>query len=517
MRSKKKLINNFIKINTQFWQKFQEYKSFNKFCLIETSGHPVVNHANAIVGKAIAQAKNLRIMWINYGHTNKKLMKSYAVNSVFMDLPKISILTKLWFFTLSIFYYFTYVLFKNKLLSFKFNGIPYGDFIYDNYLAEFSLGTLHRLDPRITIIFLKLLLNDARARNIFKQHVIKAIVVSHYTGLKTGPLSRVAMQRSIPVYWKGGGHKIINLNKFQNLNQIYNYPNKPTNEIINLLVNKYKAKIEEDFKQLINNSQNSPFYNTFSVAYKNKIFTNTGKQQFLQKMNLSNKPLIFVMLHAFNDHPHSHFKNMLFNDYYDWFRQTLDFTYKEKAKNWIFKEHPANKYYPTKDISFKKIMKNLPNNIRFISRNNNIKTSTVLNVADLIVTCLGSAGIEMPALKGIPSVIAGDTFYDELGFTIKPKTRQEYFQILKQANPPILSNKQQLRAKACFLYLRKYCMLPFSAGPAITMEENKNPKKLLKSYLSKVIKEYKINKLIIEKEFIDYKQRIKKNYFINLF
>ena len=46
------------------------------------------------------------------------------------------------------------------------------------------------------------------------------------------------------------------------------------------------------------------------------------------------------MLHAFNDQPHSHFKNMIFKDYGDWFLRTLDFAKEHDNVNYIFKQHP---------------------------------------------------------------------------------------------------------------------------------------------------------------------------------
>ncbi|GAI42370.1 unnamed protein product, partial [marine sediment metagenome] len=236
--------------------------------------------------------------------------------------------------------------------------------------------------------------------------------------------------------------------------QIYDYPLKPSKKTIDLLTKKHKKTVESDFNEFISQVDN-PYYGAFSVGYDDVIFSNITRESFLKKMKLDDKPIVFVMLHAFNDYPHSHFKKMLFKDYYDWFIQTLEFAMTDKTKNWIFKEHPANKFYPTKDLNLKKMMKNLPKHIRFVSQNSKIKASTVLNVADLIITCMGTAGVEMPALKGIPVVIAGDTFYDGLGFTRKPKSKKEYFEILKRESFKHLSSKQQLKGKVLLYVFKK--------------------------------------------------------------
>ncbi|MEK7226271.1 MAG: hypothetical protein AAB221_11365, partial [Bacteroidota bacterium] len=51
-----------------------------------------------------------------------------------------------------------YVLLINRIHSFKYKGIPYGDFIYDGYLVRYSMATLHRFDTRIARAFFTLLM-----------------------------------------------------------------------------------------------------------------------------------------------------------------------------------------------------------------------------------------------------------------------------------------------------------------------------------------------------------------------
>jgi len=507
--------NNFIDINRIFWDRFKE-PDINSFVLVETSYHPVINHANAVVGKMISHAKNLRISWIEFERTDKEILRSYSANSRFLKFKKLPIMTKLWFIAASIYYYVVYILLTNRIHSFKYRGIPYGDFIYDGYLARYSMATLHRFDTRIARVFFTLLMRDEQARAILNEYPIEAVLVSHYIGMGVGPLSRVAMQKNIPVYGRAGGHEIFNFYVLKNLKQMYDYPKKPSQGEVDSLVKDYKNSIEEDFKNFIEGKKDSSF-SVFSIAYNNNIESDKTRENFLKDFSLPDKPLIFIMLHAFNDYPHSSFKSMLFRDYYDWFVQTYRFALNDKSKNWIFKEHPASRFYPTKDISLKKMMQGLPAHMKFIPEDSVINAAVVLNVADLIVTCVGTAGVEMPALRGIPTVIAGDTFYDKLGFTIEPKSRKEYFNILANLIIEPLSAEQQLRAQCCFLYLNKYCMMPFSAGPAITVEEiGGNPPELKETYPIRIMNVYKEKEDLIYREFIEYANAIKDYNFVKL-
>lgn len=508
--------NGFININKNFWSRFNEIDT-DKFILVETSEHPVINHTNAVTAKMIAKAKGLRIAWIKYNFTDEKLMRSYSDNSIFLSFKKHTLFFRIRLKLIAIYYYLMYVLVRNHVLSFEYKGIRYGDFIYDGYLAAYSMATLHRLDTRIAKVFYSAILYDEETREILKRNsAVKAVLVTHYMGIGTGCLSRVCLQQNIPVYWKGGGHDIFVFSVFNKLKEVYNYPLKPTKDEIDFAVSNYKNEIEEGFKNFIEEVSNKS-KGVFTIAYNNNIYSDVTREQFLKHMALKDKPIIFIMLHAFNDYPHSHFESMLFNDFYDWFIQTLKFASKIKSRNWIFKEHPANSYYPTKDLDLNKAMRHLPEHVRFVSRNHVIKSSVVLNVADVIVTCLGTSGVEMPALQGIPSIVASDTFYDGLGFTIKPSTKKEYFEILANADLKPLSAEQQLRAKCCYLYLHKYYMIPFAAGPTITVEEiSRNSKQLRDSYSERVSKVYQEKGDLIYSQFNEYAGEIKKEGFKRL-
>ena len=143
---------NFINANRDFWSKFKEPDT-NDILLVETSSHPVINHANAVVAKMVACAKHLRIAWLKDEFVDEGTMRSYSANSIFLEYSKINFFIKSWFLISSIFYYLFHVIIANRLLSFRYKNIIYGDFVYDGYLSTCSMATLHRFDFRIIKIF----------------------------------------------------------------------------------------------------------------------------------------------------------------------------------------------------------------------------------------------------------------------------------------------------------------------------------------------------------------------------
>lgn len=504
----------FIRSNALFWQDIRE-NAEGDVVLIETSPNPVINHSNAVVGKMIAQAKKLRTAWLKTKTTDEALMRSYSPGSECIEPLGLSPVSLAAMLIGAVWGYLSHVLLVNRIHDYRYREVPYGDFIYDNYLSIFSMATLHRWDVRMVRVFFQLMIKDAQARDTLRNNSIKAVLVSHYIGLQTGPLTRVALQKRIPVYWKGGGDGVLNLAIFNSLDQIYDYPKRPHHKDIQDLRRLPTETVESELKDLIKKAED-PFCKTFSVAYDRRVFSDISREEFLKQMALEDRPLVFVMLHAFNDHPHSHFRQMLFKDYFDWFYKTLQYAKNDRSKNWVFKEHPANMMYPTRDMDLRKIMADQPGHVKFVSMDSDIKASTVMNVADLIVTCLGSAGLEMPAMKGIPSIIASDTFYDGFGFTQEPRTQEEYFRMLKDFVPYRLSADQQKTARCCYLYLNKYCMIPFAAGPGITFAERQNPHTLKTLYMERILQNYQEHSAEIYGQFHEYVDLIKAEGFRRL-
>jgi hypothetical protein len=506
-------IHNFTQFNTEFWRDFTS-TNCEDLLLVETNSNPVINHSNAIAGKMISTALKIKIGWLIPKLFNKELLKSYDINSTFIFFEDDTYTKKFWYLLLSIYNYLYYIFPSKNLLKFKYKNITYGDFVYDNYLSMFSKATLHKWDYRLILTFFQLHIRDSRARKILANKNIKALLVSHYMGFNTGILTRVALSKGIPVYWKGGGHEYILLNKFEHLKEVYNYPKRPTTRQLELL-SKDRMHIKKAINKYVNNSD-KPFYGAFASVEKLYKQSHLTRESFLKKYKLKEKPTIFVMLHAFNDHPHSHFKSMLFKDYFDWFNQTLSYAKQDTGKNWIIKEHPVNRAYKTTDVKLHSFLGQLPNHIVFLDSETNVTGSIALDLADLVVTCLGSAGLEFAAFKGSPSLIAGDSAYNKFGFTYDPKNVKDYFKTLEFFQPRPLSEKQRVRAQACYLYYSKYCMVQFSAGPQVTFDEARDLKLLEQVYYERVLNEYKKNGTKIYDQFHKYSNLISQPKFYRL-
>lgn len=124
----------------------------------------------------------------------------------------------------------------------------------------------------------------------------------------------------------------------------------------------------------------------------------------------------------------------IFEDYGDWFVQTVLAAVKNSRVNWLFKLHPANVWKRARDgavgeYSEERLIRrhvgDLPPHVRLIHPDTDISTFSLFELADFGVTVRGTAGMELPCF-GVPTYTAGTGRYAGLGFTIDSAIASEY-------------------------------------------------------------------------------------------
>ena len=482
----------FIKENKIFWSGL-EFIVSDKKLLVEEPSIPMINHANALLTIVLNQAKHFTPCYL--GVPDVAFIKSYVPSASIVEEVKLSIFKKV-LLRLTTFYKYIVLLVKKDILSVSYDGVRYGDIIYDTYLSKYKLATIKKIEPRFMQIIYKCIYRHEHIKKTIQKHGYSAVLVSHQIGIHSGVLLRAALKCGCAGYLRVG-HHLCTFKKFYSLDEIYDYQFKPTKETIDLICEHLGESFNEKFEGVCEQHFGGKFTKDSVFAFGEKAFFYKTKQEFCQKHNLSNdKKNVFIMLHAFIDHPHSHFKWMLFKDYYDWFIKTLDYAKSNKNVNWIFKQHPAIKYYATKDVDFSELFSETSENIIYLDEEEKINIESLKNCADLIVTCIGSAGFELPALGRIPSLVAGDNPYLGLGFAHEPVTQREYFKILDDINNiKKITKDQQKRAQATFMYNYYFSRGPNSICPQGSFDDE-NDSNQASWYWDKVLDTYKGNNTI---------------------
>jgi len=108
--------------------------------------------------------------------------------------------------------------------------------------------------------------------------------------------------------------------------------------------------------------------------------------------------------------------------------------------NLLVKEHPSSMLYSESGIVEEVLYKHKSCNSILPT---NLNTQTVLDAADIVVTCGGTIGLEF-SIMGKPVVLAAAPPYSNLGFTHDFKSKSDYELMLHNIHKIKKLNKKQL-------------------------------------------------------------------------
>lgn len=146
----------------------------------------------------------------------------------------------------------------------------------------------------------------------------------------------------------------------------------------------------------------------------------------------------------------------IFEDYGQWFVETVRAACANTAVNWLVKIHPANVWKRsyeniTREYAETALIRNeigtLPSHVKLISADDDISTLSLFDTIDYGVTVRGTSGMELVCF-GKHCVTAGTGRYSGLGFTLDCVDRQQYLSRLANLqNQPPMTPQEVLRAK----------------------------------------------------------------------
>lgn len=150
----------------------------------------------------------------------------------------------------------------------------------------------------------------------------------------------------------------------------------------------------------------------------------------------------------------------LFENYEEWFVETMKAAYANPGVNWVVKIHPANLVKNIRDgvgsepselAALRHLGGNLPPHVRIIQPDSRLSTLSLYSVMDYCVTVRGTVGIEAASF-GIPVLTAGTGRYDRLGFTVDSDSRAQYLERLGhiQDLPALTARERELAERFAY-------------------------------------------------------------------
>jgi len=459
------------KENQLKWRKFDSVKHIENsdgYVLVETlvNSLPSFYFHGSIVGKYLGREKNLKTLFLLrnfYDSKVKRICQSYYPDGfIYLNPPGANIWLKIrsFFEARRIYKRLTS---GEELLSLEYEGLPIGGLIYDDYLIGTREGTLSKITPEVFGYIYKAIIGKKCYENIFRRYNVKALVIGDVVFSKLGVLAMVALQNNAEVYVQRPlPPNIIRVRKYQSLEEIRTYQYRPSEALVECKYREYKDDALKSIDLYMHNRMNLDMPALDRVDVQNAYSSDkalVSREEIIEQLGLdAEKPIAVIMSHALIDAPHGH-RWALFQDFLVWLRETLNFVKDHPETNWLVKPHPSANLYKCKQNEWdelEQITRGISGHtIKLLPNETN--TKSLLEFADVIITVCGTGGLEFSCF-GIPCILAGESPYSGFGFTMEPKSKEEYFGLLSNINTIKKLNKEQMeRAKlvAYLLYLAR--------------------------------------------------------------
>jgi hypothetical protein len=463
-----KVIRRFADLNRSFWRSRSATGPGEGYALVAIDANPVMCLSSASFGAICAEAKGLRTLFV--------VPRKGEYRVVLESYPHAEIASfRLGFWRpivacMQALRAFLSLKSPKNLLELRVDGILFGDIIYDVVLS-YGFATVARLDHHVFRALFAFYRHRYYARRVLAEYDVQLGVFHQMLGLVHGVLAKYLLDRGVESINRVGSREFC-ARKYREIEDSGDHPIKPLQEHFDVMSANPAMFLAAAEQYLEHRVHGQVTRIDADLAYKNKKVYE-DRTEFCQAYGLAiEKPIVFVMLHAFNDWPHRAGKKMLFQDYYRWFAHTMEVIREVKEVNWVIKEHPAAvQFYRTKDLDVKAHLSSFVGpTIAHLGADADFSTASVLNLAHAIVTGVGTAGLEFASF-GIPCVLAAEGAYSGFGIAEQPSTVEEYDRLLQRIRTlDVLSEDRIFAAKlVAYFYFKLMNDEPYYFCPEVEM------------------------------------------------
>ena len=345
---------------------------------------------------------------------------------------------------------------RRCVLALNVNGIQVGDLLYDTYVREMRKVTLLEVDDDLRTFTVLMLNYFALYDKIFRTNDVGATITGHLIYLRFGLLARLSAKYGADVYARSGG-KGVRLQLRRGIAAVSDVITRVSPDLVDSVLARDGDEVVRKGRETLSlrmSGTNNEFKHLNEESYApTRHLLNPHEQH--RKLGLDpERPKALVMLHAFPDATHAA-PGLLFDDYYDWFRKTLDIARELPEIDWLIKMHPHLPYY-TYDLEPVETTSRIANEVSQIHLlEDGMNTASLPKFVNFVITIDGSAGLEFAGC-GVPVILGGKGFVAGLGFTEEPKNLEEYTETLARGPNLVLTTAQHRRALAANdLYYRR--------------------------------------------------------------
>jgi hypothetical protein len=348
--------------------------------------------------------------------------------------------------------------FKN-FYNFKYDSFDVGMMIISNFCRVHKVGFINYNSKIQKFILKKTILNFIKEYEIIKNEEFfrdTNIVFTfeknlfHYLHFFLFSLKK----KTDLIHWSGSNldERTFIIKKYTKKN-IYSHHSSISSKLWSKISNISNFKIISKNKKIFK-MRFSGNYAPFSV---NLLECKKSINFKIEKKN--NKKNCIIFSHILHDTLYF-FGKEFYDSYTHWLISTIKIACKNTKVNWFIKIHPSNLYrgefkkgFSKEEDIIRQEIKYIPPHIKFIYPDTKINPLTWMNFADIGITVRGTSGLEMAVLKKTV-ITCGKNRYENKGFTIDPKNKQEYEKILLNL-PKVkkMNSKFNMRANLFYNYV----------------------------------------------------------------
>lgn len=263
---------------------------------------------------------------------------------------------------------------------------------------------------------------------IIEKHKPAQAIMNEIFYLECSACANALIDHSVPIiqYISDSDRKSIIMKKRTSQENLRDHPMAMSKEIFNKIL---EQPFSEEQSLKIKEKILEPYISGKEINQNNKKIKT--KQEVYEQLGLDKeKKNVVIYSHVLWDANMFYGKD-LYEDFEEWFVETIRTACRNPAVNWIVKMHPANVWKNPRGEKCREMelieenFDSLPPNFFLIKPDTDINTYSFFEITDCAVTVRGTIGMELPCL-GIPVLTAGTGRYSGLGFTLDSATKEEY-------------------------------------------------------------------------------------------
>jgi len=534
--SREKTFRTYILKNSQKWKNKDNSKKTNgkKILVTNIFNHVGYTLTEVLLGKNLTNIHNAEgIGILNYYDLKRILLfRSFGINKIIF-LKSSNFFIRLGYFVKA---YFKIRSCRNmdEFLDFNINGVDIGKAVYDHCIRYSGIGTINTFNRMFYANLAKALLIHDQMEKYLKKYNFISSVQTEVNFIPGAIMHQSALKNGVDVYSKLGKNHIFSVRKSTHIDQKYETKDRFSKKIYNLIdINIKKKAVEIGGDTMKKRFDNIPGYEAHFESLHHPKNEKGGKSGIIEKKDFTkeelckklgwekNYPIAVIFATDLTDGVFNSSTWSVFRDRLTWLRETLYEIKNIKNVNWLVKPHPHDEIYKvvTSTISeYEKICLNL-DHIKLFP--DDLSKRSIPKLADAALCLNSSAAYEYPSF-GIPTIVPKESAVSGFGFTIDPKSKDDFFYELKNITKLKKLTLQQVEVAKVYVFiltrLARITSNLIAPHSSLHVDEKNywiEMIKLLDKYDSKddlLMKMMKIQEKNNDKHAIDYDMIMNKNF-----